>query len=197
MAQARKSTSRSTTSKSTRSKATLSSTETGRNAENVVNLGTEVMRDFIATGAGEAQKAQQQVFAISREGAENLARSADAATRSLNEAMNLSRENIEACMECSNSVANITRTISSEVYNSVNSAFSESVELSKEIFACRTINDLFELQTKYVRNSIDNFFSDSMKFSEMAFQLASEAAEPLNERIADTTERLSRSLAAA
>lgn len=181
----------------TASRASLSAVDTTRNsAESVMRYGAEAMKEFMSAGAEEAQKAQEKAFAIGRESAENIARTADAATKTINETISMSRENVEAVVECGNIVVNIGKSITNEAYNFANNLFSDNVEMSKEMFSCRTVNELFDLYSKMIRINVDSVFNESVRMSELMFQFATEAAEPINERIADTTDRFSKALAA-
>ena len=161
-----------------------------------VKRGTHAVHEFIATGADEAQKAQDKVLAIGREGAEKFARSADAAAKSMNEAIDISRGHIEACVECGNIAADMTRTISAEALNFANEMLTQNMEISKEAMACRTFSDLMELHSRAMQHNLDQIFSESNRFSELFFQYATEAAEPLKERVVEATERLSKVIAA-
>jgi hypothetical protein len=133
---------------------------------------------------------------MGREGAEHLAKSADAVTKALYETISCNRDNVETCIECGNMTATLAKDISAELFESANKAFSDNLELSKELFSCRTFNDMFELQNKIIRNSIDNFFNQSVKLSGMFFEYTTEALEPINERVAQATEQFSKVLAA-
>ncbi len=178
-------------------KNTLAAVESTRNsAENVVKIGGKAVQDFIATSAGEAQKAQEKAFAMGREGAQHVAKSADAVTKAMYEGISMSRDNIETCMECGNATAALAKDLSTELFEFTNKAFSEQLELSKEFFACRTINDMFELQNRLFRTAVDNMFNESAKISTMVFEYTSEAMEPINERVAQATEQFSKVLAA-
>lgn len=177
-------------------KNTFTAVESTRNsAENVVKIGGKAVKDFMASSADEAQKAQEKVFAIGREGAEQIAKSADAVTKVLYETISIGRDNIETCIECGNLGASLAKDVSSEVFEAANRSFSDTIETSKEFFACRTINDMVELQNKIVKSTIDNFFNESVKLSGMIFEYTTEALEPINERVAQTTEQLSKVLA--
>ena len=167
---------------------------TRNSAENVVKLGTNAVKDFITPIAGEAQKAQEKVFAMGREGAEHLAKSADTLTKILHESIAISRDNVEACIECGNMTTALAKDVSDELIESGNKTFSTNIELSKEFFACRTFNDMFELQNKLMKSSIDNFFNQSVKLSGMLFEYANEAIEPINERVVKASEQLSKVL---
>lgn len=177
---------------------TLTAVETTRNsAENVVKIGTEAVKEFMSSGADEAQRIQEKAFAMGREGVENITKSANAATKTINEMLEIGRDNAEACIECGNVASTLAQNLSAEIFAYANNTFSENVEISKQIFSCRTVNDLFDLQGKLFKNNIDALFNQSVKMTELAFQYASEAVEPINERVAETSERFSKSLAAA
>jgi len=178
-------------------KHTFAAVESTRSsAENVVKIGSKAVKEFMASSTGEAQKAQEKAFAMSREGAEHITKSADAVTKALYEAISLGRDNIETCMECGNMTAALAKDVGAEVVEATNKAFSDNLEMSKELFACRTINDIFELQNRAVKNAIDSFFNQSVKLSGMVFEYTSEALEPINERVAQATEQFSKALAA-
>jgi hypothetical protein len=146
--------------------------------------------------AFQPHKTGEHVFAFSKDSAEQLQKSAAATTRAVNEATELSRENAEAAMECGNMAVTISKSVTSELINYANHAFAQNVELSKQIFNCRTLNDMFDLSSKFVKSNLDGFFNESMKVSELAFQGANELAEPMNERISKSTERLVKAVAA-
>lgn len=165
-------------------------------ASSASRMGNDMMRNMFASGTGDAQKAQEKIFSFSRDTADNFARSTEAATRSVSDAVAMTRENIEACIECSNVAADMSKSLSAEVFNYANEMFSDNVEMSKEFFRCRTINDMFELQSRLARSNMDKLFSESTRFSEMLFRYASEAVEPINERVAEATERFSKTIAA-
>ncbi len=177
--------------------AALSAVESSRNsAESMMHLSTKTMKEFFSSGAGEAHKAHEKAFALGREGTENISRSVDALTRTINDMVSLARENVDAALEVSHIAADIAKSISTELVSCSNSNFSDNVEIAKEAFSCRNINDALEIQSKWLSTNMDNFFTQSTRFAEMYFQLATEAAEPINERVAEATERFSKAMAA-
>ena len=173
--------------------ATVKSASTAVKPEAVVKYGAEAVRGLLSNGATEAKKAKEQLLNMSKESAAQLAKGADAATRSMNEILALGKENMDTCVECGNIAVDASKSISAELISYANKSFSQNVELSKELFGCRTLNDMFDLQSKMLKANLDGFFSQSVKVSEMAFRCASEVSEPLNERVTETTERLTKS----
>lgn len=179
-------------------KATLTAVESSRSsAENMVKMSTDSAHEWIASGAEELQKAQEKLFAVGRETAANISRSAENASEAINEAIEQCKDNIEAALEVSNLAITMSKTISSETISFANELFAENVENSKELFTCRTAADLFEIQTRAVKSTLDSLFNQSLKLSEMFFEFASETAEPINERVAVAAERITKSFSNA
>ncbi len=176
-------------------KNTISAVESTRSsAESVVKIGSNAVKDLLANSTSEAQKVQEKAFEMGREGAEQISKSADAMTKSLYEAISISRDNVETLVECGNLTASLAKDVSSEMIEYANKAFSDNVEISKSIFACRTINDMVDLQNKIVKSSLDSFFNQSSKLTGMLFEYSTEALEPINERVSQATEQLSKTL---
>ena len=164
MAQAKKTSSASAKLASTvankAAKTTYSAVESTRNsAENVVKIGSRAAKDFLQNSAGEAQKAQDKILSMSRDGAAQFAKSADAVSKALYETIGTSRDNIEAAVECGNVAAALAKDVSTELFEYANKGFTETVEVSKELFSCRTINDLMELQTRVMKSAMDSAFA--------------------------------------
>ncbi|MBY0406183.1 MAG: phasin family protein [Rickettsiales bacterium] len=178
-------------------KATFANMETGRaSAENVVKIGGKAVKDFMSTSAYDAKAAQEKVFAMGREGSEQLVKSADAITKIMYEAITMGRDNVETAIECGNLTAALAKDLSTELFETGNRAFSDNLELSKEFFSCRTFNDMFELQNRIMKTTLDTFFNESVKLSGMVFEYTTEALEPINDRMSQASEQISKALSA-
>lgn len=192
----RKSTAKSAASKTARA-ATMSAVDSTRAAtENVVNFSNQALKDVQSSLSSEAQKAQEKIYAISRDSAETFAKSADSASKALYEMINICRDNMEACMESGNVTANVCKELTQEVSDFANQAAAEQMQLAQELFACRTLNDVVELQNKIVRSSVENYFEQCNKLSGMIFQSINEACEPLNQRVSEATEQVGKLMTA-
>lgn len=177
--------------------AAKSAVESARSSvESFVKTGADTVKELFANGAGEASKAQDKVFAIGREGAENLSRAVDAYSRTLNDAVSLFRENADAAIEVCHIMADVSKTIGSEAVTFVNDNFIENIELCKDAVACRNAHDLLDIQSKWFTANVESCFAQSARLTEISLQLLTEAAEPVHERIAEAAERLSKTLMA-
>lgn len=137
-----------------------------------------------------------EAFSFNKDAGAQLQKSAQGATKVVNETAELSRENAEAAMQCGNIAVSVSKNISAEIINYANKAFAQNVELSKQIFNCRTLNDMFDLSSKFFKSNLDGLFNESLKVSELAFNGASDISEPINERISESTERFVKAVAA-
>ena len=140
--------------------------------------------------------AQEKLKTIAREAAEQISKTAGNTNRALNEAAILGRENTQAAIEVSNIAVTVSKELAAELISYTNKLFSQNVELSKQILTCRTLNDMFDLATRITKTNLEGFFTESVKISEMAFQCATDVSEPLNERVSETTERLTKAISA-
>ena len=70
------------------------------------------------------------------------------------------------------------------------------MELSKEFFSCRTINDMMELQTRALKSAMDGAFARTSRLSSLVFEYSSEAMEPINERVSQATEQFNKAMSA-
>lgn len=168
-------------------------------AEQMMKYSSDFMQQMFS-GAGNSSPMQlgfQPAASKSgREATAQFSKGTANATKSLNDALELGRENSEALVECGNIAASVSKQMSAEITNYLNKTFAQNSELSKQLLACRTLNDMFDLQNKFIKSNLDAFFTESVKLSEMAFQCMSDVSEPLNGRVTETTERLSKAFAA-
>ena len=139
---------------------------------------------------------QEKLTGFTRESAEQMSKTTASAGHAMNEAVELCRENAEATAEVANLAVTMSKEITAEVIGYLNKVFSQNVEMSKQVMSCRTLNDVFDLIGKVTKTNLDSFFSENVKLSEMLFQCATDVSEPLNDRMTETTERLTKALAA-
>lgn len=72
----------------------------------------------------------------------------------------------------------------------------KATEATKELMACKTLNELTEAQTKVAQKSFDDFMSGATKLSELSVKVCTEACEPLNSQLGKTIKQASDKMAA-
>ncbi len=160
-------------------------------ADDMMKMSTDVIQKmFKGNGADIQTKMMSMVNP-------DLAKSADVTSRSMNELMSISKDGVDACVASGNVAVSASKHMGAELFSYANRSFSQNVELSKELLGCRTLNDMFDLQSKMMKANLDGFFSESVKMSELMFECATRASEPLNKTVAKTTKQLSKVLSDA
>lgn len=164
--------------------------------DHLMHAGTEAVKDFLSAGTQEAQKTQEKVLSFSQENIEKWTQSTDKTVRSFAEIFAVNKEQFDAVMESGKIAGDLSRDLHEQLLKEVNALFSENVELSKELLACRTLNDLVEVQNRAFQSSVSHFFEQSVRLTDTWFKLATDAAEPINTQATQATARLNKSLAA-
>ena len=164
-------------------------------ADDVMKISTDGITQMMKSMTGDMSTKAMSM--MGKDGAAQIQKSADAAQRSMGEMMAISKENVEACVACSNVAVSASKQVGAEMFNYANKSFSQNVEMSKELFGCRTLNDIFDLHSKVMKNNLDHFFTESVKMSEMLFNSATKASEPLNATVSRTAKRISKTLSDA
>lgn len=196
------------------SEATQHAAETMKSAtENMMRAGSDMMNqmfggsDPMAQWNGMFSRAREQMQMpnaqdsvenarhLARESAEQMTRSAQSTQRAASECMSLARENSEAMIECCNTAIAVSKEIGAEMINFTNRTFAQNVELGKQLLSCRTLDDMFDLSSKFMKTNLDALFSESVLLSEKLFQCATDISEPMNERFSDSSDRLSKAIA--
>ncbi len=161
---------------------------------NVVDMHTdaaaESARAVKETATRAANKAKDTAEKLQEDSATTLMQGADTLTHWLNESMAISRDHAEACVEASNITAEYIGEISETVMNYANEAITENVELSKNVFQCRTASDVFELQRQIAQSNMDRFLEESGKITDILLDMTSKTSEPFNERLGNAAQRL-------
>lgn len=139
--------------------------------------------------------AGEKLSKFAQDSSEQMSKASQSANRASAEAMEVSRENLEALTEILNMTTTVSKELAAEMVSYLNKQFAQNVELSKQALTCRTLNDMFDLATRITKSNLDGFFSQSVKISEMIFQCATDVSEPINDRISESTSRLSKVMA--
>ena len=143
-----------------------------------------------------ADNTRETFSEFNRESADQFNRSASQMAEFLHELYDLTRENFSVAVESGNTAVAAGKEISAELINFTNRAFAQNVEISKQVMACRTLNDLFDWAGKLVKSNLDGYFTQSVTLSEMLFEATTDISEPLNARVSETTDRITKVLTA-
>lgn len=157
-----------------------------------LNESTRTLEKAAVEQTREFAKAQKQFFDFSSDTVAKAAKSVDQAAQSLNDSISASKQNVEAFIESGNLASSLSKSIGSKIAEIGNSMMSENINALQQFLTCRTASDLMNLQNDYIRSNVDSAFNGSLKIAELFAQYSAKIAEPINERIADATEKFAK-----
>jgi len=113
------------------------------------------------------------------------------ATAQFEKAASLGKENVEAVVQSSTIVAKGCEEISKNVWGWMQSSVEQSVATSKQALGVKTLRELVDLQTEFVRKLMDQSLSETTKITEISTRVAGQAMEPINQRVTEVVESIS------
>lgn len=156
----------------------------------------EAVQQWMDSASGEMQKAQEKMMAISREGADQWNRQSSQANEAATEVTQLQQDAFGVVVECGNIASDATQEMTQEVVHFINERISEQLSLSKEFLGCRTVNQYFDLNSRWARTQLDSFFNESLRLSDLFFKYSQDITEPVSQHTQSTVSRMNRKFAA-
>lgn len=127
-----------------------------------------------------------------KSGAENNAKPLEngmkTAAAQIEKATAMGKENVEAVVQSTTIVAKGCEELSKNLWGWMQSMTEQSMATSKQALAVKTMRELVELQTSYLRNLVDQSMTETTKMSEIGARVANQAMEPINRRVQDFVE---------
>jgi len=142
------------------------------------------------------QKKQEKEHKLEREHINNFIHNPDGVKHAATECMSINSNTVSALMESGNITSRILRDINEEIAESGNRFFSDSIEISREVFGCRTFTDMIALQNKALEQACNSYFDTTNKISSLLFDSCTEALAPIRKRTAIASDKIQKALAA-
>ncbi|TAE83829.1 MAG: phasin family protein [Alphaproteobacteria bacterium] len=134
----------------------------------------------------------EQLVERSQEGAQQLAHMAERVQRAMNETVEIGRTQMEAASQARAVATNCVSKLYEEWMSSTQKAIAENVDVSKELFACRTARDVFSLQSRVMQMNMERMLGSISRFSNSWCTMTAEASEPISDSINDAAHRLTK-----
>jgi len=119
-----------------------------------------------------------------------------AAAKNFDELAAFNKANYEAAVKAGQVAAKSFETLGQAITAYNQEAFQASVEGTQALFACKTFQDVVELQTKQVQANLDKAMTQGAKVGELATKAASDAVEPVNAQVTKAFKAFTKQAAA-
>lgn len=164
-------------------------TSTVANVENFAKANAETVRENIAVTGEEVKRNQEKLVNASRDHVENLQKGAS-------EVAAFGKQHLETLVEAGKSVTETAKELQEKMVAETNELYSENVQFSKELLACRNLGDFAEVQSRVLQSNLNRFFDNTARLTDVWFKMATTAAEPISQQANQVAERLKKNLAA-
>lgn len=111
-------------------------------------------------------------------------------TKLVGEMTELAKGNVEALVESGKIAAKGFETMGQDAAEYSRKQFEQATATMKSLAAVKSPADFFKLQSDYVRSAFDSMVAETSKNTEAFIKLASDAAQPVSNRVAVAMEKI-------
>ncbi|MEJ0062473.1 MAG: phasin family protein [Alphaproteobacteria bacterium] len=133
--------------------------------------------------------------------AETTMRAAEAAMKTASDQMEkmacIGRSNMDAMVQSCTIVAKGCEEITKNTMGWVQGVMEQSMTVSKQMLAVKTLRELVDLQSGLMRSWMDNSMAETTKMTEISTRTASQAIAPISQRVNEIVETITQPSKAA
>ncbi|MEM8753276.1 MAG: phasin family protein [Pseudomonadota bacterium] len=132
----------------------------------------------MATAAKEAAKVETLAADAQKAAADQF----DKFTKSFEDMAAFGQETIDALVKSSNLAVKATEEMNAEFVSYSKKAMEEGVAAAKDLSAIKTMPELVEKQSAFLKDAMDGYMKQTVKMNEMFMAAAKDVSEPLSAR---------------
>ncbi len=161
--------------------------------ESVAVQAKESYEGFVKAGQEQAAKAFEQTASATKEQVEKASAQF---LKGYEEIQAFSKGNVDALVQSGAIAAKGAEDLGREVVAYVQASFDKSVTTGKALLTAKSLKEVIDLQTDFVKSSLESFASEATRLQDLSTRVTNEAIAPLNARVNAAVETLSKPLAA-
>lgn len=161
-------------------------------AADAAKFGDEAMtvgKDAIEVAMKAGEEAATKAFSLGKE-------RFDAATKSFGELTAFNQETIEVLVQTSTRTAKAFEALGAEMVAFSKARADEGVAVAKAAMTAKTLKELLDIQTGFLKDSVETLVQHSTKMGEMGQKAVQDAIEPVGTRFKLAVEKFGKPLAA-
>jgi len=111
--------------------------------------------------------------------------------RGIQDATSFNSHNVAAATRAAALWAEGVQNITEVLFASMQQSLQGAAQTGKALLGVKNLNDLVDLQSNYLKNSVDSALQDATRLSEITVRCSTQVAEPLQERVSQAVEKIS------
>lgn len=179
-----------------KAKAVSGNVDASKSIEGAVAVGRETIEQVVKASAEAANKGYEKAVALTKDNVDAAVKAGADLFKNYEDILGFGKENVEAVIRATTIFAKGMQEASKTGFQTTQETIEESVAVTKAILGARSLKEVVDLQTSFVKTSFDKFVAEGGKLSETGIKLAEEALEPINERMNATVSKLLKPIAA-
>ncbi len=129
-----------------------------------------------ANGAESAEKIHEKTAESLKNGFEKL-------SQQYEQAASFNKETTEAVIESATKAGKGVETINAQLFQYSRQTLENGVAATKSILAAKTLQEVFECQSRFTEEAFEAYVTEMSKVREMALESAKKSSEPLQARV--------------
>ena len=115
---------------------------------------------------------------------------AEASMKSIEEMTDVARGNVEALLASARVAAAGFETLAAHISEVSRKSFESTTATARAMASVKTPNELFQMQSDFAKAQFDSAVSEFSKLTEMMVKMSGEVMEPVQNRVAITTDKV-------
>jgi hypothetical protein len=152
-------------------------------SERAARAGTEILQRHAATVQEALQLSAEIAAHLTERSADQFGRVCGIFGEEAHKAAQKSSDNLDAIIQSSSVLAEVTQSISREWVNFTRERMEENLNRFESLLLCRTPQDMTAVQSEFLRDNLESFLQCARRIAETSIQMADEATKRTVEAI--------------
>ena len=161
--------------------------------ENAVTAGKETVEAVVKASTEAATKGYEQAMTMTKEQVEKMSESI---FKGYDQVSSVSKENVDAYVKSSTILAKGYEEMGKEVMSFAQDAMEANLAMAQSLMTAKTLREVIDMQTEFSRKRLDEAMAESAKLAELSVKVTNEAFEPIQAQVNQSVERMFKPVAA-
>ena len=160
------------------------------------NTTVKAAKTIKADGANDATKSVEKAIEVSQEQVDAAVKASDDAFKAYEDVVSYSKDNFDALLNANTVFTKGLQALNQEITSIFQSNLEVNTAAGKKLLTCNTVQDVVALQNDLIKSSYASAIDQSKKITDMSVKVTDDTTAPLSKRVNVTVETFSKSLAA-
>ncbi len=167
-----------------------------KSLDEAVAVGKETVEAAVKAGTDAATENYEKAVAATRDQVEAAVKAGADAAKGYEDIVGFSKDNVDAAVKSATVLTDAAQNINKIWFGYAQSSLEVNMAATKALFACKTFQEVADVQTGLAKKKYDSLACESRKISELTVSAGEKAAAPISSRINLAIEKFNKQAAA-